>query len=246
MNELFKFLDLETVSTCNRTCPTCIRNSHPDREALSPWFELNLLPVEIIEEALDQCADLGFTGGVCLSHYNEPLMDRRLPEIAELVKSYGKFSPVFLNTNGDFINEERAEELDGKLDKIIVTLYMDEPVKTYRKNWIKTLFKYTHPEIITMSDHIPTHFSPKFDVEALAEKHRNKPCSEPQMHVIINHRREYLLCCDDVIGNFDLGTFPETSIRDYWFGEKNMEIMNNLKNTGGRLKYSYCSTCPRP
>jgi hypothetical protein len=66
------------------------------------------------------------------------------------------------------------------------------------------------------------------------------------MRVVINHRRQYLLCCDDVIGNFDLGTFPETSIKDYWFGEKHMEIMNNLKSIGGRLLHPYCATCPRP
>jgi hypothetical protein len=153
---------------------------------------------------------------------------------------------VALNTNGDFINEELAEELDGKVDKMIVTLYMDEPTKSYRKDWIKSLFHSTYVEIITMSDHIPTHFSPAFDVKALAEKYKNRPCSEPQMRVVINHRQQYLLCCDDVIGNFDLGTFPETSIRDYWFGEKHMSIMNNLKNTGGRLLRPYCATCPRP
>jgi hypothetical protein len=223
-----------------------LRNSHPDREKLSSWFELNLLPMEIIEEALEQCVDIGFTGGVWLSHYNEPLMDKRIPHIAEMVKSFGQFSMVALNTNGDFINEELAEELDGKVDKMIVTLYMDEPTKSYRKDWIKSLFHSTYVEIITMSDHIPTHFSPAFDVKALAEKHKNRPCSEPQMRVVINHRQQYLLCCDDVIGNFDLGTFPETSIRDYWFGEKHMNIMNNLKNTGGRLLRPYCATCPRP
>jgi hypothetical protein len=97
-----------------------------------------------------------------------------------------------------------------------------------------------------MSDHIATHFSPSFDVEALAEQHKNRDCAEPRIRVIINHRRQYLLCCDDVVGNFDLGTFPETSIKDYWFGAKHMSIMNNLRNQGGRLQYSYCSTCPRP
>jgi hypothetical protein len=213
---------------------------------LQSWFEPNLLPIEIIEEALDQCVDMGFTKGVCLSHYNEPLMDTRISEIAGMVTSYGNFFPVFLNTNGDFIDEELAQSLDGRLDKIIVTLYMDEPVKSRRAEWIKSLFHATETQIITMSDHIATHFSPAFELEKLVEKNKSHPCSEPQMRVVINHRRQYLLCCDDVIGNFDLGTFPEISIEDYWFGEKHMSIMNNLKNTGGRLQYDYCSTCPRP
>lgn len=73
--KLFQWLDLETISTCNRTCPTCLRNSHPDREAMKSWFELRYLEVEIIEEALRQVRELGFVGGVRLSHFNEPLMD---------------------------------------------------------------------------------------------------------------------------------------------------------------------------
>jgi MoaA/NifB/PqqE/SkfB family radical SAM enzyme len=229
MSDMFRYIDFETISTCNRTCPTCLRNSHPDREALQSWFELNLLPMEIIEEALEQCVEIGFNGPVWLSHYNEPLMDKRIPQIAEMVKDFNHFSMVALNTNGDFINEELAEELDGKLDKMIVTLYMDEPTKSYRAGWIKSLFHSTHVEIITQSEHIATHFSPAFDITELIKKNHMKPCSEPQIRVIINQ-----------------GTFPETSIKDFWFGEYHMKILNDLKETGGRLRHPYCATCPRP
>jgi len=205
-----------------------------------------LLPIEIIKEALDQCVELGFDGGVCLSHYNEPLMDKRIAEIAELAKSYGRFKPIFMNTNGDFLSKTLAQDLDGLLDKILVSLYMQEPRKSERAKWVKSLFHKTDAIPLTQSDHIPTHFSPAFDVKSLAEEHKNHGCPEPRIRVVINHRQQYLLCCDDVIGNFDLGTFPGTSIKDYWFGEKHKSIMNNLSNSGGRLLYPYCTTCPRP
>ena len=245
MSNLFKYIDFETISTCNRFCPTCLRNSHPNREELRTWFVPHLLSIDLIKDALKQCIELGFKGGVCLSHYNEPLMDERLPEIAELAKNYGQFSPVFLNSNGDFLTEQLAKDLDGKLDRIIISLYMKEPLKSERAEWIKTLFHKTHPDIITMSDHIPTHFSPKFPVEELARRYIDNPCREPTIRVIINHRRQFLLCCDDVIGNFDLGTFPETSIKDYWFGEKRQKLENDLAHNGGRRKHEYCSSCPR-
>ncbi|MHA2219745.1 MAG: radical SAM/SPASM domain-containing protein [Candidatus Hodarchaeales archaeon] len=245
MSELFQYIDFETISTCNRTCPTCIRNSHWNKNEIASWFEYNILSIDVIKEALDQCVEIGFTGGVCLSHYNEPLMDDRIVEIAKLVKSYNQFHPVFLNTNGDYLSKELAGALDGVLDRILVSLYMNEPMKSQRAKLLKSFFNKTDAQMITMSDHIATHFSPKFDVEALAKKHINHPCGEPRIRVIINHRRQFLLCCDDVIGNFDLGTFPETSIEEFWFGEKHMKIMNDLRHVGGRKKYSYCSTCPR-
>jgi len=246
VNDLFKYIDFETISTCNRTCPTCIRNSHPNRKALSSWFEPNYLEMETIREALDQSVALGFTGGVCLSHYNEPLMDERIPEISSLVRSYPQFDTVYFHSNGDYLTEEMAKDLDGRLDRIVFSLYMAEPKKTERKNWIQSLFHKTKADVITQSDHIATHFSPSFNLKELIDKNKGKPCAEPRIRVIINHRRQYLLCCDDVIGNFDLGTFPETSISDFWFGDKHMEIMENLKHSGGRSKYPYCSTCPRP
>lgn len=240
---LFNFIDFETISTCNRRCPTCIRNSHPDREAISSWFSYHLLPIDVIREALEQCARINFKGGVCLSHYNEPLMDERIPEIAQMVKSYGHF--VFLNTNGDFITEELAVKLDGVLDRMIISLYMDEPIKSQRAEWLRTLFHKTELQIKINSEHMATHFSPKFNVSKLAKSYINNTCSEPTIRVIINHRRQYLLCCDDVIGNFDLGTFPEIGIEEFWFGERHTKIMNDLLENGGRKNYAYCSTCPR-
>jgi len=241
--KMFETIDFETVSSCNRKCVTCIRNSHPDKEAVASFFKPVYLSTTIIRHALDQCLEMDFKGKVCLSYYNEPLMDERLPEIVAMTKEYPWY--VFLLTNGDYLTEDLARRLEvAGLDKIVVSLYMDEPIKSQRAEWIKSIFYRTQPEVITMSDHIATHFSPKFDVVALAKKHENNPCSEAEMRVIINHRRQYLLCCDDVVGNFDLGTFPEIGIKDFWFGEKHTELAMDLRETGGR-KHPYCKTCPR-
>ena len=247
MIQLFKYLDLETSSVCNRKCVTCIRNSHPDRDKTASFFAETLLSLDIIKEALDQGEEMGFTGGVCLSHYNEPLMDDRIVDIAKLVRSYNQFHPIFLNTNGDFMTPELAQGLDGALDHIIVSLYMDSMSKRHeRDRWITSLFSRTRVDACTMSDHIPTHFSPKFDVESLARKHRGRTCTEAKIRVVINHRRQYLLCCDDVVGNFNLGTFPEISIAEYWYGEHHMKLVQNLERAGGRLLHNYCASCPRP
>ena len=246
MIELFKYIDFETIGSCNRVCPTCIRNSHPDRDEISSWFSERHLPVWVIKQALDQCVEMGFKGGVCLSHYNEPLMDRRLPEIAELVRSYGRFHPIFLNTNGDLLNTDLAKRLDGLLDHIIISLYTDKAKRQARASWMTSLFNSTRVDACVMTDHIPTHFSPKFNVEGLAEQHRGRICAEAKIRVVINHRRQYLLCCDDVVGNFDLGTFPEINIADYWYGEKHTKLVQNLEQKGGRLLHDYCASCPRP
>lgn len=238
---LFNWLDFETISSCNRACPTCLRNSHPDRIAVQSWFEKHYLEMDVIEAALDQANHLGFGGGVRLSHFNEPMMDERLPELGWLVRSYG-YKP-YLNSNGDFLTEDLAYQLDGVFEQIIVALYMKDPVRSQRAEWIPSLFKRTEIQI-SFGEHVPSHFSPKFDVKYLAQQNQNNTCREPEMRLIINHRRQYLLCCEDLIGTFDLGTFPEISLKDYWFG-KRAEIQERLLVHGGRKWHPHCASCPK-
>lgn len=240
--KLFEVLDLETKSSCNRTCPTCLRNSHPDRERVATWFKPRYMPMEVIKKAVLQCEDLGFTGRVCLSHYNEPLMDERLPEIAEFVHSHFK---TFFNTNGDFLSPEIASRLDGVVDRIIVSLYMSEPVKSKRAEWILSLFNHTHIDIVTNSTHATTHYSPNRDLQSMIDKQIDSDCRQPRIHCIINHEGNFLVCCDDFVGNFGFGKFPEISIEEYWNNPKHVELIETLSQAGGRRKYSYCSICPR-
>jgi hypothetical protein len=195
---------------------------------------------------LSEARDNGYVGGVCLSHFNEPLMDERLPDIAKRVREeFTNISILFLNTNGDYITEELAASLDGVLDRIIVTLYMDEPIKSKRRDWISSLFKLTDCQIITESQHIPSHYSPKFDVPALISKHIDNNCIEPATRAILNHRGQWLLCCEDLVGNFHLGSYPKTSFMGFWQGTKHVEIYKTLQERHSRQNYKLCSVCPK-
>jgi hypothetical protein len=239
---MFKYLDIETFSPCNRRCPTCIRNSHLQSTDESPWTKPYYLNMKIIRKALVQAMEMKFDGQVCLSHFNEPLMDPRLPEIAKLSHSYFY---TFLNTNGDFLTEITASDLDGKLDKIIVSLYMDNPIKAERAEWIKTLFHRTEVVVNTETTHLTTHYSPRSELQSLIDMNIENNCVEPKLHCIINYAGYYHLCCEDMTGNFDLGRFPDISLEDYWFGPKHTGIINALKQGGGRRIFSYCSICPK-
>jgi hypothetical protein len=241
---LFNALHFETIGNCNRTCPTCIRNSHPDQAETLSWFQGNLLEADLIYQALDEAVALGFKGRVILSHYNEPLMDKRLPEIAHRVRTY-PVEEVYLHTNGDFLTPELAAALDGALDHLQITLYMDSNKAAERAAWIPTLFQKTVTGITTVaqSPHMATHFSPLPETQERIRKVQGRPCNlTPQ--VIINHRQQFLLCCDDMVGNFNLGTFPETSIQKFWFDEA-QKIRADLSQAGGRSKYPYCLSCPK-
>lgn len=241
---LFAQLEIETRSTCNRVCPGCLRNSHPDRAAVSPWFETRELPSETVLRLFDEAASLGFRGTVCLQHYNEPLQDVRLPGFAREAKARG-FGYVFTCTNGDLLDEERAAALDGAFDELQVALYMDEPQKARREARIRSLFTRTRLTF-TGGGFIATHFSPLYPVEALARQHAARPCFEPLRRMIVNHRGDMLFCCDDLIGHFGLGSVHERTIEELWFGDRHQDLVVALQQSGGRRTHEHCLSCPRP
>jgi radical SAM protein with 4Fe4S-binding SPASM domain len=245
---LFRLLEIETHSECNRKCVTCLRNSIPDRESVASWFESNSLSIDDIKRVLEQSIALGFAGEVCLSHYNEPLMDDRIVDIVMLVKSLGLRKKIFFGSNGDFLTEDLAKRLDGNVNYIGFALYMGEPVLSKRIAWIRSLFNKTQitigpgaPEV----QHMATHFSPVFDLVQLRQKHENNVCIRPQKRLIVNHMGQMLLCCDDLTGNFDLGTIHESTVEELWYSEKHQNFVRELSKPGGRKVHSHCLSCPR-
>src|SRR5215469_4352492 len=192
---LYEQLEIETKASCNRVCEGCIRNSHPDRDAVKPWFNNDAqMETSTFQRLLREAWDMGFRGTVCLQHYNEPLQDPRIGEFGALVKETG-FPYLFTCTNADFMDESRAAELDGIFDELLIALYMSEPTKGRREAWLRTLFKKTKLTF-TGGVYIATHFSPIFPVDWLAKRHARNPCSEPLRRLIINHRGDMLMCCD--------------------------------------------------
>jgi MoaA/NifB/PqqE/SkfB family radical SAM enzyme len=235
--KLFNTIDIETSSACNRTCRTCLRNSYPDRKAVRPLFTQTLMPVDMFRGILDECVELDYKDRVCMCHWNEPLMDPQIVELAKIAKGYNQFFVYFV-TNGDLLTPELAAQLDGVLDKIVVSVYDGD--RQARKAWLRSVFTKTPVEV--KGDHRIAHFHPQ--APEMAQKLLSRPCRPIPRRLIVNHKGEYLLCCEDLLGTFGLGRFPEMSLKEYWFGGKHERILDDLSRTDGRLKYQYCSSCP--
>lgn len=252
---LFQRIEIETQSTCNRRCVWCIRNSNPDKSATAPWFVKNQLSFETIEKIIDESLEAGFRPGnpydICINHYNEPLMDKRLVEIIKMIKSKGPFG-IFCGSNADYLTDSLAKELDGLIDEIGFTLYYGGEKAEKRKKYIMSLFKKTKINIADGSDDekypMLTHYNPVVkDVESIAKSMQNNPCRHPLKRLIINHLGDMLMCCDDMTNNFKLGSIHENSVSELWYSEKHQRLVSALLDRGGRRVpgNEHCLTCPR-
>ncbi len=233
MMRLFDRLEIETCSLCNRRCPTCLRNSYPDKVATAHYFEPHTLPTAVIQDLLDQARALDFHGAVVLSLYNEPLLDGRIADLARYAQSLNTFAEVFMCCNGDLLTPEIAHDLDGALDNIRLALYDGHQRAVEMHGW----FTKTHVTF-TGGRHIPRHFCPG------APSYPEQPCEmESQLRCQIDSRGAMHLCCEDIAGLFDLGSIYERSLADLWFGEPHAAILEALQQPGGRR--GYCATCPQ-
>lgn len=263
---LFDWLEIETQGDCNRRCNTCLRQSYPHKENPSHqgrfptrWKVGHGKKMEVLtfKSIVDQAIDMGFTGTVNLQHYNEPLLDERLAELAAYVKTKPEVKDVRAFTNGDLFDEARAKELDGLFDVFHIALYMPKKKQKIREKWLRTLFKKTHLEF-TGGQHRASHYSPPEawegvyniaapadDLKELIKIQREKPCLHNNHMLIIAYDGTILHCCEDYVGHFGLGNVNSMSLRDIWESPKHVQLVKDLSCAGGRKKYSYCNICPR-
>jgi hypothetical protein len=237
-------LEIETCSYCNRSCPTCIRNSSPYQDTLDSWFTIEFMPTENILEIVKQAYALGFRGWVNLSRFNEPLFDSRLPELGKAIKEIGNFDGLMFHSNGDLLDKTMALKLDGIFDLIVIASYGSKKTLKKRKEFIKDLF--TKTQIIFVGDHQVAHYYPIPYLEGLIKKQLDLPCFEPTYRILFNYRGELIFCCEEVTNQFfNFGSFPEKSVEELLSNPELEYTINALQKAGGRRQFPLCSTCPR-
>lgn len=240
---MFEILEIETSSYCERRCKTCLRNSHKNRELVSPYFVQTLLPSNTITKILVQAQEMGFKGMVCLGHHNEPLLDPRIFTIAKQVANMG-FQHVFACVNEHYLTPENIARADNSFQGFHVSDYRKDPEKrAERQRELRAAFKKT-ALIFADPNHLTTHYSPKANLEESIRIRANNPCLPITKRMIVNFQGKMFVCCDDY-GAWDMGTIYENSVEELWYSEKHQDMVERLLKPGGRQSEEYCRICPR-
>jgi hypothetical protein len=211
------------------------------------------MPEELFRKAIDDALAFGFRGSVNLQHFNEPFQDPRIAGLAAYARGAGgRFSKVYMHSNGDLITERKAAAVDGILDQITVALYdeaggqpMEPEAAAARQAELTSWFPRTRL-VWTTGQHLVTHFSPYENLRAAVAENRGRPCTrEVQLRMIIDWRGEMLLCCEDIAGLWSLGNVADRTVAELWLGDRHQSILATLAEAGGRESYGFCRSCPR-
>ncbi len=113
---LFNRIQIQTVSWCNRSCAFCPSGKFP--------VDKTFMPIEVYHRVVDQLHELEFSGRISPYLMNEPLLDKRLPDLIAYTRAGCPESWIAINTNGDALSEDLACRLfDAGLNSLDVNAY---------------------------------------------------------------------------------------------------------------------------
>lgn len=231
ISDLFSNVEIETSSKCNRKCSYC-PNSVYDR---GNFF----MKTELFEKIINQLAELQF-GGIIRPHfYNEPTMDKRLPELIKYAKQKLPKSTVHLYSNGDFMTEELFNRLvNSGVNKFIITSHSGFISPNLQKLLAtENGQKYIHHQFIGKHTAL---FNRGGTVEVKNEIHLSH-CNIPSINLTVNYKGQVVLCCNDAQSQNVQGDLNKELIIDIWKKPSFKKLRKNINN--GKYELDVCKKC---
>jgi hypothetical protein len=117
-----ELIEFETTAYCNRVCSFC-PNSFLDRRTVRE------MPEECWQTILNGLREIDYDGCVVWSRFSEPTSEERLPTRIRQVKKVAPNCRVAINSNGDYLNAERLDDLaKAGLDRLWIDTYFDDAI----------------------------------------------------------------------------------------------------------------------
>jgi radical SAM protein with 4Fe4S-binding SPASM domain len=226
--------NIETISMCNRECEFCF--NHPRFEKRKQGEML----VETWKSIMDQLAEIKFCGRIGPHFYNEPLIDKRLPDLIEYTRQVMPYCWIQINSNGDHLTEELLLRLyDKGVNFFFITNY-DEDDKL-----VLNMLSDKYPALISVVKNSEMWRTDRGGEIFHKEKLIASPCLRPSAQLVVNWQGEVLLCCMDYYARYSFGNLNKTALTTIWHNEEFQKIKNKMK-VSRQNGYPICHNCDDP
>src|SRR6185369_12522089 len=247
---IFQRVVVELHSHCNRECFFCCRESDTSgkRKTADGKSVRRSMPTDKVFALYDELEALEFKGFITFHQLSEAFLDERLIDVAREAKRRGM--RPYVHTNGDVLrNDERlCAETADVFEYVVVGLYdyatareRDAEKAFWKRRLDGTQVLFSCVENVYSRTHSPD--NPQ--MRAIAHKtHPHGVCAEPLKYLLIHYNGDVCCCCEDMYGELLKFNVFETSIRQIWYSQRHMEIIDALAK-GERHKFDLCSKCTR-
>lgn len=230
---VFGNIGIETQSSCNRQCKNCPVAYYPRK--------MVKMPESMFKSIIDQLAEKNYKGEISLHWYNEPLLDRRLPQLIHYAHCKCPESYIYFASNGDLLDMETFKAVIGAgLRRIEIAEYGEG-------------LSYDLREFLNSLDEVEKKFLHIFKLnnfynragaleELRIQKSLTLRCARPEFQMIVNAEGKVVLCCNDYFGKEIMGDVAKENIFDIWRKSRFKQIRAELRK-GNRKNIDLCSQC---
>lgn len=222
---------IETSTYCNRTCYYC-----PNSTNKTPK---EFMDDGLFKKAVDRLREAKFDGILTFSFYNEPLLDKRLPDLVRCVKANLPKCIVRIFSNGDFLSTKLADELvEAGAADFIITIH-NKKQEPFLKHIKPVVDKYPH-HIVIQSLHGQALYNRGGTVDVENNDMAKKGCLF-LTQLVIDYRGNVLLCCNDYHRKYIFGNINDKNLEEIWKSKKFQKIHSDLRK--GVTSLAICKDC---
>lgn len=217
---LFRTVEIETVSACNRSCgwcPVSVERRPPGR-----------LDEALFRKLIADLAAAGFKGRLAPHFYGEPLLDKRLPELVAHVHEKLPDVLIELFTNGDYLTEDSLTRLaEAGVGRFMVTSHDGEIPER-----LLDLARYAGKTGLggRLTLRLFADEEVKYNRGGLVEVERPAGkvfCGHDT--ITINYRGDVVLCCQDYFGERIFGNIGGENVVDIWNKREFKDLRDRIR-----------------
>ena len=241
-------IEISESGTCNRSCSFC------PRSAANFIDKKEFITNKLHEKLCIELKELNYKGTIRYSGFVEPMLDKNIFNLINMVRNYLPESNIEMVTNGDPLNLKRLKKLfENGLNKILISAYdgKEESDKLEdlciqanlnEKQYIVRHRYYSEDQDfgITLSNRSGLMADAEFKIDALKEPLK-KPCYIPSYTFFLDYQGDVLMCPHDWGKKVILGDLNKEKLKDIWFSKRFMGIRKMLNKSNRNFKP--CNVC---
>jgi len=206
---VFRAFEIETTTVCNLKCANCPVATRPRKPAN--------MPEAMFHKAVDELAELGFSGDFSPHFYNEPFADKRIVDFMGYAADKLPQARFVIFTNATLLAPDlfRAMQAACPVSEYVVSI--DEPVIGKAVAALTGELSAGEGALIRTRRLADGFLSNRGGlVEPDTGLVRPGRCLMARDYMVVNAHGDVVLCYNDYLGASTFGNIGEQSLMDIW------------------------------
>ena len=219
---MFRSIDIELNTNCDLRCGYCPNKDNYRGE--------HYMDDNIFRKIVDELSDMNFDGRVTPSLYGEPMINSKVVEKILYLAKKLPHAKIVVYTNGTHLTQLYYDILEKYVHQFRVTIHSDYTIKAKGDKIYERSFNSnsTLANRTGLVDHPQT-------------KAHHKACWGLTNQAFVNYKGDFLICCNDFMGQEPFGNVKENTLKELYNGSKIKKVRDEMKNNIFNL--DICKRC---